>query len=194
MKWMLCGVLALAACESRGGAGATTGGLQTYDGGVKPLPGEKCGLEAVCSSSAQKTYKQCQAPGPPCVARYITNDGQAFNCATCSDCSAAAGLVTGWCGPGDEMCKNAATRNDCLDCCTAAHQTGSDFYLSTYQTCLCDNPGDCALDCGTDFCATGTLSDIFCQFCIQSSTCDPANKCMTNSDCSAYLDCAMTCP
>src|SRR4051794_1035103 len=107
MKWMWLGVLTFSACASHGGAGDTTGGLQQHDGGVPPLPGEKCGAEAVCSSSASKTYQQCQAPGSPCVARFITNDNQVFNCVSCNDCMAAAGLVSGWCGPGDEMCKNA---------------------------------------------------------------------------------------
>ena len=41
---------------------------------------------------------------------------------------------------------------------------------------------------------TGTIADLFCQVCIQQSTCDPTTKCRADSDCSAYLDCAMTCP
>jgi hypothetical protein len=195
MKWMVLGSLLAAACASHGGAGDSTGGLQMHDGGVNPLPGEKCGAVAACSNSTTKTYQQCQAAGPPCVGRFITSDNQTFNCASCSDCMAAAGLVTGWCGPGDAMCAMGGNNhNDCITCCQTAHMSGSDLYTMTYQKCLCDTPGDCALDCQTDFCQTGTIGDPFCQICIQQSTCDPTTKCRMDSDCSAFIDCAMTCP
>lgn len=192
MKWM--GFLLLAACASHGGAGDTTGGLQTSDGGVGQLPGEKCGLVAACSSSSTKTYKQCTAPGPPCVSRYETSDNQIFTCTSCTDCTSANGLVSGWCGPDDSMCGQMTTQADCISCCQTAHQSGSNLYIMTYQRCLCDNPGDCALDCQTDFCQTGTVADPFCSLCIQQSTCDPTTKCMTDTDCTAYVACAMTCP
>src|SRR5437879_3571918 len=99
MKWMVLEGVLLSACASHDGAGDTTGGLQHSDDDVPSLPGEKCGAEAACSNSTSKSYRQCQAPGPPCVARFITSDGQTFNCVSCSDCMAAAGLVTDWCGP-----------------------------------------------------------------------------------------------
>jgi hypothetical protein len=192
MKWLGL-ALVLGAC-SHGGAGDSTGGLSSQDGGVPLLPGEKCGPEALCSGSTQKTYRRCQVDGPPCAARFITSDAQSFNCAGCNDCGAAAGLVTGWCGPGDEMCKNEATRNACITCCQNAHKPGSDYYTMLFQTCLCTTPGDCAVDCQTDYCATGMINDFFCQFCIQNTTCDPSSKCKTNSDCGSFLDCGMTCP
>jgi hypothetical protein len=191
MKWTLLGVLAISACASHGGAGDTTGGLQNGDGGVRP--GEKCGVEAACSSSSSKTYKLCTVAGPPCAARYLASDGQSFNCTTCTDCQAANGLIAGWCGPDDSMCKTQGM-NDCISCCQDAHKSGNDLYTMTYQKCLCDNPGDCAADCGSDFCSTGTISDLFCQFCIQQSTCDPSTKCMADPDCSKLLDCVNACP
>jgi hypothetical protein len=143
-----------------------------------------------------KTYKQCQAPGNPCVARFITSDSQAFNCTACGNCTNAAQMVTTWCGGGDDKCKDEATQDLCIDCCIMAHQDGNDYYTEQFQTCACESPGTCALDCETSFCADPTQSDLFCDFCLDSVTtsCDPSSKCMNNADCKALLDCVNACP
>jgi hypothetical protein len=189
-----------AGCESHGGASQSTGGLQSTDGGVKMLPGETCGATAQCGGG--KTYKQCTAPGPPCVGRFITSDNQTFMCTSCTDCMAAAAQVTTWCGGSsvdDSKCKTM-TSNACVNCCATDHKTGNDYFNMQLQHCECTSPGACSFECNSTFCLDPTdTSDSLCQSCIQSNataggTCDVSAKCMTDTDCAALLTCVQACP
>ena len=170
------------------------------DGGVKPLPGEKCGATASCGTG--KTYQQCTVSGNPCSSRFITSDGQAFNCASCSDCQSAAAMVGTWCGGGstgggggnDSACAAKSTTNECVDCCTTNHSSGYDVFNQALADCECNNPGECQFYCDTSLCV-GSQPDSLCNSCLaQSTTCDSLPECDADTDCSALLACANACP
>ncbi len=197
----LAGVtLALAGCASHGGAGATTGAIQTTDGGSKLLPGEKCGANATCGTGT-KTYQSCTVAGASCSERFLTSDGQSYDCASCTDCKDAAAMVTTWCGGSmpnnDAACAMLSSNTDCTNCCATNHSAGNTFLNNAVADCECNGTGSCAIECEASLCM-GTDADSTCGQCVQEDIsfgeCDETTKCMSNTDCSALLDCANACP
>ena len=201
--------LGLAGCASHGGAGGSTGSLQMADGGVSLKPGEKCGSMTTCSTTSTKTYQTCTVSGANCSERFITSDKQSFPCNSCTDCQAAAMMVTSWCGGAatgttgsggnDSQCAALSTSTACEDCCVGNHPSGNMFFNDALAQCECGSFGDCADACATTFCVDSSMSDSNCDSCIQESQqllgdCDETSACMANMDCSALLDCINACP
>jgi predicted lipid-binding transport protein (Tim44 family) len=59
--------------------------------------GDMC-TQAACPLGGH-SYKFCNGAGAT-ACRYTTSDGRTFNCASCSNCTAAANQVAAWCSMG----------------------------------------------------------------------------------------------
>lgn len=96
--------------------------------------------------------------------------------------------------PAAGQCASEATFDTCLDCCVAAHPTGSDTFYGTYIDCLC-LPANCATDCGLSLCDPFAPSapDALCDACISaaSASCQApvATACSADPDCIAFDTC-----
>jgi hypothetical protein len=154
---------------------------------------QNCGACGVHVSYCSGGVASCQPGFSLCAGGCVDTTSDAANCGACGlACSAGKQCRLGQCVTA--TCASAANHNACIDCCQQQQSAGSATYVRLYKTCLCTSPGDCAVDCQTDFCATGSITDTFCQLCIQQSTCDPLPQCKLDAACSAYLACASPCP
>jgi hypothetical protein len=203
--------VAIGGCASHGGAGATTGSLQMTDGGVSLKPGEHCGSMTACSTTSSKTYETCTVAGANCSERFITSDNQQFPCNSCTDCQAAAMMVTSWCGGSvtsttgttgnggnDQQCAALSTSTACDNCCVGNHSAGNMFFNNALAQCECGSFGDCSTACAATFCMDPSTTDANCDACIQQSQsfgdCDETSACNANADCAALMTCINACP
>jgi hypothetical protein len=200
--------MAIAACSSTGGGGPSAVGPMV-DGGVTPRPGEMCQKAVTCGTT--KTYQQCVAgSGTSCQSRYVTGDGQSFDCASCMDCQMAATQVGKWCngmstggsdggtatGP-DSMCATLSVMQ-CASCCDTNHPAGQMTFAQLLSNCECVMPGDCVFECANSYC-NGSQPGNRCTNCILGNTvmggvCDVTPDCSGDPDCKSWLDCANACP
>ena len=52
----------------------------------------------------------------------------------------------------DPQCGSLA-RSACVTCCNIAYAAMADAFRSTLANCVCTDPGECASDCGSNYCA-----------------------------------------
>jgi hypothetical protein len=97
-------------------------------------------------------------------------------------------------GGGD--CSSETSRDNCIQCCSTAHQTGSDTFYGTLIQCLCTTA--CVSECSASLCDQNnpTQPDATCNACIQSngSSCqnDVSTACSADPDCVAFNQCLQT--
>lgn len=90
-------------------------------------------------------------------------------------------------------CSSEATFDTCLDCCSTAHQDGSDTFYGSYINCLCTSA--CATECSLSLCdqTNPAAPDAECDACItnngNSCQADVSAACSADPDCIAFDKC-----
>lgn len=94
-----------------------------------------------------------------------------------------------------ELACNTLKKDTCVTCCNVAYPQLSLGFKQTLAQCVCNDPGECRTECGTNFCS-GKAATPACATCISNSTvCGPATLtvCKATAACSAYLTCLDGC-
>jgi hypothetical protein len=159
---------------------------------------------ATCPTGG-RSYSFCSSSGASdCV--YKGNDGSVFECASCSDCGAAAQRVANWCsgtasspsggGSGDDSCFAQAT-NACQTCCATNHGQGASLYAQVYLECGCGYCATSACTTAGDVCHGGSSQTSDCASCLNGAfpSCEQQvnSACASSSDCTDFLACAQRC-
>ena len=151
------------------------------------------------------TFKACtSASGASC--RFVTSDGTAFDCPSCSDCTSAASQASRWCSGADAGGLEGGTGSGCATQTVCAN-SGKDCAAGQRCNTALSPPVCAALYCGSggSVCAGDSANDLCAsRQCIQgacadvpdgsagSSCCAPGRQgnelgvgkyCATSSDC-----------
>ena len=89
-------------------------------------------------------------------------------------------------------CTDSANQNDCITCCSTAHEDGAGTYYIALSDCVCD-PAQCQTECAATFCSDQN-PDKACSDCIKAktNTCAKAvqQACGNDPDCVLFTQCA----
>ena len=89
----------------------------------------------------------------------------------------------------------ALANTACLTCCDLAYPQMAAAMTAAIAQCACLDPGECATECRTSFCA-GKPASAACATCIQkANTCAPATAtvCAATPACTTYMSCLTSC-
>jgi hypothetical protein len=161
----------------------------------------------MCTSAAcptgSRSYSFCSSTGAT-ACTYKGSDGTAFNCNSCSDCSAAAQEIAQWCsgssttssGGGDSVCFGQAT-NACQTCCASNHTDGAAVYAQAYLSCGCGTCASTSCTTAGDVCHGGSSQTSDCASCLsgaqQSCASQISAACSGSAACGLYLACVQRC-
>jgi hypothetical protein len=105
--------------------------------------------------------------------------------------------------PGGPLECGTKTADDCFACCDEAFPGVNDMLNEVFDTCICRDPGSCAVACAASYCAEERLdTDDECNACLDEVAGSEGGACSTVTDdacwkdaaCTAVQACYSTCP